>query len=389
MQKSYITILGIILLCSSCGNKLHLKKIKTVSFDTGFSPLGKLSGVFEKDNKTYFYFCDNVSLKKIVFIENFKVVKEISLKNVSDIKEKVDGIHPVTLDSIIILTAYTNKILLLDSKGDIVINRSIKEDDFPNKRKYELFSSFLGSNAFYVNNDLWLYCYPSYSDFHNDNNPIIKQRDNLNRRNLEPNLIRISNAFTSDIKLKMGLDSLFVKFIPKDHCNVEAPFYCATTREVIFYSTYSDKLFIVDPHTIKLTREITITSKHTNIGGTPIKINEETFPTLSEQNNIVLQTAGAIRGVFYDIHRNLYYCTIMHEVDKNVPKEQRGARRDWSILILNDEFKILSEQKMPPFEYQASNLLLTKEGVWVSNNIISSKNYDNDKAVYTLFKIFK
>ena len=96
----------------------------------------------KKSQKEYLYFGDCTTAKKIRFFTfEGDTIKTISLKSVTNDGEEIDDISVISLDTILALTLYTNKIYCIDGKGHcikkIYIDSLLPKDSY----KYEFHSS--------------------------------------------------------------------------------------------------------------------------------------------------------------------------------------------------------------------------------------------------------
>jgi hypothetical protein len=103
-----------------------------------------------------------------------------------------------------------------------------------------------------------------------------------------------------------------------------------------------------------------------------------------------LKSVGRYRGIIYDSNKNIYYRIISLPVEEEIDGQRT---EDWlaplSIMILDENFKVLTERKLPNRTYNPEDFFLTDEGLWISNNNELSSSFDEDQLSYTLFEFDK
>ncbi|HSI75707.1 MAG TPA: DUF4221 family protein [Lunatimonas sp.] len=111
----------------------------------------------------------------------------------------------------------------------------------------------------------------------------------------------------------------------------------------------------------------------------------ESFPTLSrtaERNEYFTYVFSSPRyeGLIYDAYREVFYrfCFPAIEIESEEELEQlRGFPKDFSIMILDSDLKVLGETRFEGYNYVTNNVFVAKEGLYISVN--HPDNYDNEE----------
>lgn len=137
-MKSLVYSLVLFSLMFSCGiknveNKKEFKLIKNHTFYSGFNSSNSQVETF--GGKQYYCVGDFLSYKKIaVHGLTDSSLHFVNLKTITDLGEKVISYEIVNLDSIYILTDHTNKVFLINNKGEIQKKYDFNTDTLINKK---------------------------------------------------------------------------------------------------------------------------------------------------------------------------------------------------------------------------------------------------------------
>lgn len=93
--------------------------------------------------------------------------------------------------------------------------------------------------------------------------------------------------------------------------------------------------------------------------------------------------------VIYDKYRHLYYRVVRHSYNYENKDGSVNYWFDnpWSIIVLNEDFKNLGEVKFPPKTFFYPKMLVSKDGLLVSNDHNLNPIYDPKKLSFILFRI--
>jgi len=384
-----IILVSILILNTFCHSKnigkISLSEIENIEFDLGYSPMSRYSGTIELNGKEYLYFGDAMTNKCIdILAFNKDTVCRIPLNEVLN-KEYIEDFYIKNLDSIFVLSQYSNHLYLIDNKGTIHNTIDFNQYLKPIGR-YDLCSS--AYQDFYFNNSFL---------FHGDRHVSSPFKDQVKSLRYicgkmypSPYFLKFNHVFTDSVELQTGLNGYYSKLVKSDSFLVESSYYYHIENKnwLFCFSSYSDKISELYPDSLKIKRNITIKSRYTKIGVSPVPINEKTI----KDNNLIsnsLQTQGCIGRLLFDKYRQLFYVIVMHSVNENAPKKNRGANRPWSFFVYDTTFTKFTEIQMPSLKFNPYNIIVCKEGILISTNFQMNNNYEKDKAKFTLFAIYK
>jgi len=120
----------------------------------------------------------------------------------------------------------------------------------------------------------------------------------------------------------------------------------------------------------------------------------QTFPTISrtaERNEVLryMFTTPRYGSLLYDPYREVFYrfCFPAIEIESEEELEQlRGFAKDFSIMILDRDLKVLGETRFKGYNYVTENVFVAKEGLYMSVN--HPDNYDNEED-YLSFVLYE
>lgn len=338
--------------------KQSLNLLGEVSFPVGFVT-GKIKPFIIEQNE-YVTFADLTSRRLIkVFNTEGKEVSDIHLGDFIEKYGKISDFHLVSLDSIFLLTKYTNHIYLLN----------LETDEFIQKDYSRLLSDGieLSGPLNFVGNKV--YCTIDY------NPPFESEILNLDQF-LEANeeILRRSILFVdtaprkSEISYNVELDSVYLRFADPMMIYVEGNHILCTDEVIIFYSSYSDSLYIYTAD-YELARVVGVESEFSDAKVKPVSVKE-----FMSNNNLVSKNFldnGFIQDIEYDPYRNIYYCIIRHPA----PREHRP----FSILVLSEDFSKLYESEMDEEKYN-TGIFVGSKGLY-----LSTSSYENGLHTFHIF----
>lgn len=101
-----------------------------------------------------------------------------------------------------------------------------------------------------------------------------------------------------------------------------------------------------------------------------------------------VKSVARYRSINYDKFRNIYYRIV------SLPTEQPadGQRTHdivmpLSIMVLDKDFNVITERKLPAYTYDPKDFFITIEGLWVSTANEGAEDFDEDALSYTLFTL--
>ncbi len=152
-------------------------------------------------------------------------------------------------------------------------------------------------------------------------------------------------------------------------------FSMAASPEKVVYSFFSDhNLYVAGSAEEKL-----------EAVPAPSNYLPEFFPTLSrsaERTEYMTYHFASPRyeRLFYDKYREVFYrfCFPAVEVASEEELDQlRGFPKDFSIMILDKDLKMLGEKRFDGYNYVTNNVFVAREGLYISVN--HPDNYDNEE----------
>lgn len=359
-------LLLIICLFFSCVKKdiKTLKYIKNYTFYSGFNSGNRQ--IVKLNGEEFIFYADYNTFKKIVihsFIKN--EVQEVDLSKIINRGEKIFGYEVVNLDSIYVLTRYTSKVFLINNKGNI--KQEIDFNQYSSiKNKYELMRS---SSPFLYNDTTFIFSL----DYRVDTGTV---KENHNNGKKEATLFKVNNFKKDSLSCKLGLYNLYNNFTTENDFSIEGNNFTFINERIIFYSAYSDTLYIINPITLALDDKVKITSEFSQVHINPVKITDQLSGKSDLNKNF--KSNGQIRGLLYDSRKNKYFCFVTHKPKKKV--------NPWSIIVLDEKFNKIDEVKMDHTKYSSSGVM-TDEGILISNYYETLNDKDHfKKNTMTLFR---
>ena len=95
--------------------------------------------------------------------------------------------------------------------------------------------------------------------------------------------------------------------------------------------------------------------------------------------------------IMYDKYRDVYYrfaempCELAK--DENPYDEFAPKAREFSVIILDKDFRIIGETKFPGNKYFIRMSFVGRDGLYISENNLANPDFDEDKLVFTCFKL--
>lgn len=94
-------------------------------------------------------------------------------------------------------------------------------------------------------------------------------------------------------------------------------------------------------------------------------------------------------NILYDKYRNVYYRFAYPpcKVDDNAPFEHLFSKKEFSIIILDANFRIIGETLFPADTYAPALFFINKHGLYLSENNIYNPNADENLLVFRCFSL--
>ena len=170
--------------------------------------------------------------------------------------------------------------------------------------------------------------------------------------------------------------------------NVNADYqFCFNGQEFVYSFEYMDDLMVVNP----LTHQVEYKAVRSRYIG-------EMKPFSSEStNDAVLQRElcehPSYGKIIYDSCNKVYYrvAYVPQEIDKKVDALSlfRTGRKQFSIMILDEDFNVIGEHLFPPYTYNPRLSFVSKGKLYISLNNIMNPDYSDDVIRFQMVELVK
>lgn len=374
----------LILINASCKKEPNLETTEyTFILDKNFKPNHMHSGIYydKKTQEELFFLGELTSAKKMIFLnKKGETVHSISFRKFfSNTNCSVNDVFVASLDSIYLLSNYTNELYLVNRNGEL-INHILLNETNKDLKKHELYSSIFSSFSAPDNPSFIFSCDPSIDIQYSDGTRIKEMQGYYEAKRQGPLFVEFKNNMSDNPKFH--LKGKFKDFIPKNSFHFEFSFYSISAKHLIFSSWYSNKLFVYDYKNERMVKEIDVKSQHTDIGARPFQINKKNH----NKHEQLLRKIGAFKGqidrFYFDDTKELLYVIVFHE-QKDLNSEIMGAARPWSLIVYDKKFEKILEKKFNSKKYASGFTMLSKDGLYVRKQKDKPYTKSNDKKYYS------
>lgn len=159
---------------------------------------------------------------------------------------------------------------------------------------------------------------------------------------------------------------------------------CFNGKNFIYSFFYDEDLYLSNiDH--DLTRKIKVKSRYFDKVIVPDDYGNVTIENICEFPNY--------GNIFYDKYRNVYYRIAYPKttVEKNIkPLELfTYGRRVFSIIVLDENFNILTEKLFPEYTYNSSLIFVGEKGLYISKSHYLNPEFSDDELVFSVFNLKK
>ncbi len=325
------------------------------------------------DNEEYLCIADYHTHKKIAIHElnNPDSVLFVDLNEITNLGEKILAYEVQSLDTIMVLTTYSNNLYFINRNGEIW-----KQVDFnPYLEEEGGFELFKCETPFQFNDSTLIFSL----EYLVQNLPANSRGDLdvfYQKYYEAPTLFKVDNIYADTLSCAFGLPGLYTNFSANKSVPLEAKKFTFFEDKIIFNSSYSDSLYIINPNSFEIERKIAIHSDYSELLIQPITTNDlQTKPELLNEN---FKSNGKIRTVLYDKIHGFYSVLAMHKPS--------GEHFPWSIIKLDSTFNKVDEIKMDESKY-LSLARSVNNGILISNYYETLNDTDHfEKNTFTLFQ---
>lgn len=269
-------------------------------------------------------------------------------------------------DSLFLVNIFSKKLFLLDSTG----KKLHKTFDFNGPATFiDQWQLGMGNNEGNFSHGVFqIICEPNdmMNTEKSNNDPLLAYLD-------------LNNEEMKISKLTYGLNNPFN--IPIQHPWLQVPLTTNTNDGTLLTFGHSKSIFLIRKD--RLTKEIPIESDF-----------YEKFDKMKRFDNQELDKfyveSFCIDRLHYDKKNQLTYVFIYHAipyVNKDSGEKNAYENKPFSIIVLDSNFKKLTEQKFEGSTYSLMGSFVTSEGLFLSLNNPRSKTFDENKFKYKLFKL--
>lgn len=358
----------IILVLISCNSKNKIQNIddlnvtkKTFIIDsnTNYSFL-TLDYYISGDGREYFFNLDSKNSSLVIY--DYVTSKKIKKIN---IPSNIMGFLVHSLDSIFLLAYMDNILLLIDSSGTTK-NRWDLNTLIHDSIKYEAWANNF-MRLFYINNKLYIYTLP-----------VVKLKE----------VVKFPLLSIFSLKCDtLTLEKKLLNFTKKYHDFNYMTYYPFITlnndNDIIISYEIEDSIYVITNEFL----EYKYYSKSNFIDS--FKVFNQSKWYNKKYNNSYHIEAPTYGQVIYDKYRNIYYRIVKHgqdEVNKDGSKNDYFDR-SWSIIVLDSNFKIIKEIYMQPKNYRFTDLVLTRDGLLISDNHENNPKFNPNLLSFIVLNI--
>lgn len=317
--------------------------------------------------------------KNLHSLQFYSIDKGLYFKTIQLNKEGIHSIEPVTeiyfvnMDSIILtVNSPERKLLLIDSVANI-------------KKKWEINDTLKFNNVLYD-----LYIYKNFDISYSKDNKCVTLSISPYFPVEDPRCYQY--PYLIDYNLISGkVESNYGQFPFEDdrvYLYSELPKHLLTDSFDIVHFSGSHNLFFYDLPFKKLVKIFQVKSKYLpeklkNID--PVILTKG----LSEKEKEYYVSEGRYDKLLKDRYRNVYYRIVKLPMDYLYPDGKSKWEPDFlfSIMILDNKFKIIHEQTLPANTYNVSLSTVTKKGLLISLNNINNNQIDEDHIYFRIFSL--
>lgn len=301
-------------------------------------------------------------------IQTKKLHHRINLKKQGIYSVKhILGIHVINKDSILLSPAYIKRLYLSNWQGSIC----------------QVFNLMADAQVA----SLWKNEPYTQIDFFGDE--CIMQTAPLGNQNRPGTYYTIPLGASYNLKSKK-IAINYIKFPELYQNKINFGFYhggnwqCINKRgEIIMSFPIDPKVYIYSKE--KKLKKTALAQSHNLSGQLPKPFSHPGEEEKYYYNN------DAYEGITYDRYRNIYYRFATKGVDGNPPSNatmiSKGLFKPLFVVILDHNFKKLSEVELPANKHYFLNRFVAKEGLYISNSHPDNPAMQENKLSFTCYKL--
>lgn len=352
------------LLFLSCNQKavdekyssFELILMKEQVFNTGFEARKSVDRTYVIDNEEFVGFENAQTYKKIVFHSLTTAKKyEIPVDEVLKKGEKILHYDVINLDTIILISAYTNNMYFINSEGFIWgtldINSVVPSFD---QERYTFEVGGIDRPFLYNDSSMILNIVPRIK---NPFSPFSFKSyfSEINKDTL-PYLLKVNNIFSDSIDSKFGLYNFYHRFSTVNDYPYGRNRLSYGNNKLLIKEDFSDSLYVVNPITLTVEKAVLIESDFIT---TPIKVPMLTLKEVDNGYNVgkrILEFPYLSQNICFSEKFQKYFFSI------------QSPNNDFFVIcVYNTSFIKTDEIKLSKAEYGAFKCLTIKSEIVVSD----------------------
>ncbi len=392
MKNLLIIIALLVFMLTSCGlekkNDLRLKAVEDIHFKTkmAFAPADAGSFIDLVSSKEYFYFCNKPTDHRIeIFDEKGSFINAVDIQEVVEQFGEALLITIVSMDTILFSSFYTNELIAINSNSEIWFYLNI-DSILPEEiqGKHEFMAP--PQTSFCCNREALYYrVFPRFNNLVKIDSINMNCIDDYNLAFYKyfynsPYFLKLSNYFSDTLSFEFGLNDIYHQICVENSNFAEGPTYTYINDKLIFYSMFSNSLFIINSDNFEIEKKIVLNSKYTNIGHPAITLTKGKVMEQMRESEKTMEKTGKILRVFYD--NSYFYIILKHQdlLPANLNKSKYLSF--FSVIVLNDDFVFVDEFLFDAKEYDQYSGMMTQKG------LAFQKTNTQDGKTYTIFNLF-
>lgn len=324
--------------------------------------------IYKDEIKSYFTF-QSPGTNRILFYDLESQQKEFEINPSIDGNNGVglvNGFYVYNLDSIYIPNFDFKEISLINKSCTVKDKYNYEKDENGQELSINYYSSAYQRNAEKIGRYLYLYSGPNRFI---EKDPVTIKFD-MDTHKITALPFNYPDYPGSDTKLKKyGLETAFSR--------------CYDQKRFIYSFYYDENIYVasIDHQTIQ---KIPVKSKY---------FDKVVLPgELTGQPNEFCENPW-YGNLLYDKYRNVYYRIAYPQttIEKGIrPMELLGyGRKNFSIIILDDNFQKIGETLFPDYIYNSRIMFILEDGLYISDSHYLNPNFSDDVLSFRRFELVK
>ncbi len=402
MKNCICVFILVIFFLYSCDNKNEFDVVETydsikdfiekqandsILLDVGVITAANLKGAYydEVSGEDLIYLYNDITDHRLIFVNTQNEIKyEVDVTEFRKQGFETENIDVVSLDTIVILTRYTNQMYFLNQEGKIWKHIDLNEILPFAHDKYEC-GACVFAPMMYDKGSILLTTYWEGNDSividYNDSN---WEKEYVYNKWQSNYLLRIDDAFDTTVSTVSNFQ-YYKEFFPQDSLSriIQFSQYDILDECLYITSMHSDIILKLDLNDFQVLDTFKVKSNYTSVGMDCIDLDS---PSPQSETLLNTRNAGLISSLRFDRYREKFYVIIYAENPK--PYTLDVKTRNWVLQEYDKEFNLLSEYYCDDNSFMPY-LIFTKKALLIQKSIYPYRdklNYDKYTMVYYEFK---